>query len=100
MSALGGAIGAGVVLALIGHEMSLAREAEKLEENRIRGEILAREEESAARADRLEGMRGATEVRLRSRMMRAGLVPTLQGRSARAAYLSETALRGSRRGRY
>jgi hypothetical protein len=95
MSVLGGAIGAGAVLALIGHEMSLAREAEKLEEERIRGEILAQEHERLARVDRLENMRGATEARMQNRMMRAGIVPTMRGRSARAAYLSETALRSS-----
>lgn len=91
MSVLGGAIGAGVVMAAIAHEMSLAREAEKIESERIMGEVDASERERRARRETLRNMRGVTDASMQSRMMRAGVVPTVRGRSARAVYMQQLA---------
>ena len=95
MSILGGAIGAGVVLAAITHEMSLAREADALNEEIDRGEQRARIREHRAREINLREMRGVTDANMQGRMMREGIIPTVSGRAARAVYLQEMA-RGRR----
>lgn len=97
MSILGGAIGAGVILAAIGHEMSLAREAEKLEAQIDAGEAAAMVRESVAREDRLRQMRDITDAQMQSRMLRAGMMP-VRGRAGRAVQLSELARAGRVRG--
>lgn len=91
MSILGGAIGAGVVLAAITHEMSLARKAEKINAEREMGEEVARLRERASREDNLQAMRDVTDANIRSRMMRAGMVPMARGRAGRAVELQELA---------
>lgn len=97
MSILGGAIGAGVIMAAIAHEMSLAREAEKINTNRMMGEEASRIRERSAREEGLRDMRGVTDAQMQSRMMRAGIVPTVSGRAAKATYLQEMSRRSGRR---
>lgn len=96
MSILGGAIGAGFVLAAIAHEMSLAREAERINEEIDAGEVRADIEERSARERNLREMRGITEATMRNRMMREGIMPTVSGRGAGAVYTQELARRGGR----
>ena len=96
MSILEGAIGAGVVLAALTHEMSLARKAEKLEEEIAIGEMLAREKERNARRQALGDMREITDARMRSQMMQSGVTPLSSGRAARAVYLQEMSRRNRR----
>jgi len=96
MSILGGAIGAGVIMAAIGHEMSLAREADRINTERVSGEAAARIQERSAREEGLRDMRGITDANMQSRMMRRGIVGTVPGRAAKAMYMQELA----RSGRY
>lgn len=91
MSVLAGAVGAGAILAILSHEASLARKADKMEEERERGQQEAILRERAAREDRLGEMRGITKARLHAAMMRQGIVPMHGGRGAGAVYLSEAA---------
>lgn len=93
MSILGGAIGAGAIMAAIGHEMSLAREAESLNAQRESGEAAARMHEGMAREDRMRQMRDITDATMQSRLLRSGMMP-MRGRAARAVQLSELAGRG------
>jgi hypothetical protein len=99
MSVLAGAIGAGVIMAAIGHEMSLAREADKLNEEREMGEQVARSRESMARESRLREMRDITDAQMQSRMMRAGMIP-MRGRAARAVQMQELSRAGRVYGGY
>jgi len=91
MSILEGAIGAGVVLAAITHEMSLARKAEKINAEREIGEEEALRREMLAREEGLQAMRDVTEANLRNRMMRTGMVPMARSRAGRAVELQELA---------
>lgn len=100
MSVLAGAIGAGAVLAAIAHEASLAREADRLEMERRQGTADAYAAERFARQQRLQEMRGISRAGLDTQLMERGVVPSVQGRSARAVYLQEAARRQAYRGRY
>lgn len=91
MSILAGAVGAGAILAIIGHEASLAREADKMEAERVMGQEESRLREHVAREDGLQEMRNVTKARLHSMMMRGGMMPMHGGRGAGAVYLSEMA---------
>ena len=91
MSVLAGAVGAGAILALIGHEASLARKADKMEAERVMGEEESRLRERVAREDNLQEMRNITKARLHNMMMRRGMMPMHGGRGAGAVYLSEMA---------
>lgn len=93
MSPLKGAVGAGAILALIAHESSLAREAERLEAQRQSGQEEAILRERLAREDRLRELRGITNARLHNLMMQRGVMPMHTGRGAGAVYLSEMANR-------
>lgn len=93
MSIMEGAIGAGVVLAAIGHEMSLAHEAERINEERLMGEMAAKTRERMAREDRLRQMRDVTDAQMQSRMLGAGMMP-MRGRAARAVQLAELSRAG------
>lgn len=99
MSILGGAIGAGAIMAVIGHEMSLAREADRLEREIDIGEARARMREQMARERRLEDMRSITKTRLHGMMAQRGVYPIHGGRAAEAVYLNEMA-RMNRKGGY
>ena len=99
MSMLGKAIGAGVIMAAIGHEMSLAREADKINAERITGEAEARYREQSARREGLQEMRGITDAQMQNQMMGAGVVQMGGGgRASRSVYMQELARRNS--GRY
>ena len=91
MSILAGAVGAGAILAILGHEASLAREADEMEEERVRGQYEALMRESEARGNRLQEMRGITRAGVHGAMMRRGVMPMHGGRGAGAVYLSEMA---------
>ena len=102
MSPVTGAVGAGAILALIAHEASLAREADRMEAARQEGQEISLARERMAREDNLREMRAVTNARLHSMMMRRGVVPMQGGRGASSVYLSEMANRSlpSDRGMY
>lgn len=91
MSVLAGAVGAGLIMAAIGHEMSLKREAERINAEIDVGERRARVQESMAREDRLRAMRDISRIQAERRMMERGIVPMSRGRAADAIYASEMA---------
>lgn len=100
MSILTGAIGAGAVLAVIAHEASLARKADRIERQRRQGEADAYAAERYARQQRLRSMRNISRANIDTQLMDVGVVPSIRGRSAEQMYLQEAARRQAYRGRY
>lgn len=89
MSILRGAMGAGIVMAAIGREMAMAREADRIEAELDVGAAMARQKEQAARSEGLRRMRDITDANMEMRMMGSGVMPMRRGRAAGAVYQQE-----------